>query len=114
MAEIRTDQALIRGDGSQTAERPLLEGEVYFPSQEVIAQARVKDWDALSRYAAEDLEGFWAREAEELEWFRKWDRVLDESNKPFYQWFVGGKVNIVHNCLDRYQKTWRKNKLALI
>ena len=67
-----------------------------------------------ARFAAEDLEGFWAGEASELEWFRPWDQVLDESRKPFYQWFVGGQVNIVHNCLDRYQKSWRRNKLALI
>jgi hypothetical protein len=59
-------------------------------------------------------EGFWAERAEELEWFEKWDKVLDDSNKPFYKWFVGGKTNIVHNALDRHLKTWRKNKLALI
>ena len=40
--------------------------------------------------------------------------MLDESEKPFYRWFVGGKVNIVHNCLDRYVKSWQRNKLALI
>ncbi len=91
-----------------------LDGEVYYPSAEVVAEARLKDWDAMAKRAAEDLEGFWAQEAEELEWFQKWDKVLDESEKPFYKWFVGAKVNIVHNCLDRYQNTWRKNKLALV
>ena len=50
----------------------------------------------------------------ELEWFQKWDKVLDDSNKPFFKWFTGAKVNIVHNCIDRHLKTWRKNKLALI
>ena len=65
-------------------------------------------------FALKDLEGFWAERAEELEWFEKWDKVLDDSNKPFFKWFTGGKVNIVHNCLDRHMKTWRKNKLALI
>lgn len=91
-----------------------LHGEVYYPSPEVIARARLKDWDALAGRAHEDLEGFWADEAAELEWYQKWERVLDESQKPFYKWFVGGKVNIVHNCLDRHQTTYRKNKLALI
>lgn len=91
-----------------------LEGEVYYPSDEVINRARLKDWEALARSAHDDLEGFWAKEAEELEWFQKWTKVLDESKKPFYQWFVGGKVNIVQNALDRHQKTARKNKLALI
>ncbi len=96
------------------AEQTSLHGEVYYPSPEVVARARLKDWDALAKRALEDLEGFWAEEASELEWYQKWDRVLDDSQKPFYKWFVGGKVNIVHNCLDRHQKTYRKNKLALI
>jgi acetyl-CoA synthetase len=91
-----------------------LEGEVFQPSPEVTAQTRVKDWDQLARRALEDPEGFWAAEAEELEWFRKWEKVCDATEKPFYKWFKGGKVNIVHNCLDRHQKTWRKNKLALV
>jgi acetyl-CoA synthetase len=92
---------------------PQLSGEVYYPSEQVVSQARVKDWDAMAAFAARDLEGFWAKEAEELEWYQKWTKVLDDSNKPFYKWFVGAKTNIVHNCLDRHQKTWRKNKLAL-
>jgi acetyl-CoA synthetase len=94
--------------------RPVLEGEVFYPSAEVLANARVKDWDALARRAKEDLEGFWAEEAQELEWYRKWDKVLDDSNKPFFKWFTGGQTNIVQNCLDRHQRTWRKNKLSLV
>jgi acetyl-CoA synthetase len=94
--------------------RPVLEGEVFYPPAEVTATARVKDWDALARFAREDLQGFWAREAEDLEWYRPWDTVLDESHKPFYKWFAGAQCNIVHNCLDRHQKTWRKNKLSLV
>ncbi|HEX7973068.1 MAG TPA: acetate--CoA ligase, partial [Anaerolineales bacterium] len=62
----------------------------------------------------DDPEGFWGEQAEELEWFEKWTKVLDDSHAPFYKWFVGGKTNIVYNALDRHQKTWRKNKLALI
>jgi acetyl-CoA synthetase len=96
------------------AQQGSLHGEVYYPSPEVIARARLKDWDALAKRAQEDLEGFWAEEASELEWYQKWERVLDDSQKPFYKWFIGGKVNIVHNCLDRHQTTYRKNKLALI
>lgn len=91
-----------------------LEGEVYYPSDEVIQQARLKDWDELSKKAAEDPEGFWAQEAEELEWYQKWDTVLDDSGKPFFKWFTGAKTNIVLNAIDRHQKTYRKNKLALV
>ena len=64
--------------------------------------------------ASSDLEAFWAKEASELHWFQTWDKVLDDSNKPFYQWFTGGKVNIVYNCLDRHTETSRRNKLALL
>jgi acetyl-CoA synthetase len=88
--------------------------ELFHPTQEVIAQARVKDWDALARKARGDLQGFWAAEAEELEWYRKWNKVLDDSQKPFYKWFPGAQCNIIHNALDRHQKTWRRNKLSLV
>lgn len=91
-----------------------MEGEVYYPSAEVVAQANIPNWDLLADDARKDLQGFWAERAEELEWFQKWDKVLDDSNKPFYKWFTGAKVNIVHNCIDRHLKTWRKNKLAMI
>jgi acetyl-CoA synthetase len=94
--------------------RPELEGEVFYPSAEVVSQARVKDWNALAKTAHEDLLGFWAREAEELEWYRKWNKVLDDSDKPFFKWFPGAQTNIIHNALDRHQKTWRRNKLSLV
>ena len=96
------------------AKKKEMEGEVYYPSEQVVAQARLKDWDALAEKADKDLEGFWADEASELEWYKKWDKVLDDSNKPFYKWFVGAKTNIVHNAIDRHLKTHRKNQLALI
>lgn len=91
-----------------------LEGEVYYPFEETIKRARLKNWDEVSLSASKDLEAFWAKEAQELEWFSPWARVLDDSKKPFYQWFVGSRCNIVHNALDRHQTTYRKNKLALI
>jgi acetyl-CoA synthetase len=91
-----------------------LTGKVFLPTPEVVAQANVQNPDEIYREAEENLEGFWARRASELEWYKKWDKVLDQSNKPFYKWFVGGKTNIVLNALDRHVRTWRRNKLALI
>lgn len=88
--------------------------EVFLPSQNIIAQANVKDPEAARSEAHENLEAYWARRANELEWYKKWDKVLDESKKPFYQWFVGGRTNVVLNALDRHVKTWRRNKLAFI
>ncbi len=91
-----------------------MEGEVYYPSQEVVDQAILKDWEALAEKARKDYPGFWEAEANELEWYKKWDQVLDDSNKPFFKWFVGAKTNIVHNAIDRHLKTHRKNQLALM
>ena len=91
-----------------------IEGEVYFPTPEIVTQANVAEYEDLYQHSIEDPEMFWAERAEELEWYQKWDQVLDESQAPFYKWFVGGKTNIVHNALDRHMNTWRKNKLALI
>jgi acetyl-CoA synthetase len=57
---------------------------------------------------------YWERAAEELEWHRRWDRVLDDDHPPRYRWFTGGRCNIVHNALDRHVRSANKNKLALI
>ncbi|MCP4154358.1 MAG: acetate--CoA ligase [bacterium] len=91
-----------------------MEKDIYPPSEEVINNALVKDYDSLYRESIEDREGFWAKEAERLEWFTKWDKVLDADNAPFYKWFTGGKTNIIHNAIDRHLNTWRRNKLAFI
>ncbi len=77
-------------------------------------QAHIKEYEALYQKSLQDPQAFWAERAAELEWFKKWDTVLDDSNPPFYKWFSGGLTNIVYNALDRHLKTWRKNKLALI
>jgi acetyl-CoA synthetase len=91
-----------------------LDGEVFYASEETVANAGVRDWNSVADKARDNLQAFWAAEAEELEWFKKWDQVLDDSKKPFFKWFVGAKVNIVHNAIDRHLTTGRKNKLALI
>ncbi len=80
----------------------------------MVAQAHVKDYDAWRDEAAQDIEAFWAKQAENLSWYQTWDKVLDESNAPFYKWFVGAKTNIVLNALDRHQTTATRNKLAFI
>ena len=62
----------------------------------------------------ENPQAYWAEKAEAIDWFKKWDKILDDSNKPFYKWFAGGILNISHNALDRHITTHRKNKLAYI
>jgi len=91
-----------------------LSGEVFYPSEDNFRHAHVKDWEEMAASAEKNLEEFWAKEANELHWFEHWDKVLDDSKKPFYKWFVGGKTNIVYNCLDRHTQTARRNKLALL
>src|SRR5690606_30946899 len=88
--------------------------ELYMPDEEIVRNAYVQDYEALYAEAQQNLEEFWAKQAEKLHWFQKWDRVLDRSQAPFFKWFVGAKTNIVYNALDRHVKTWRKNKVALI
>jgi acetyl-CoA synthetase len=89
-------------------------GEWYYPSDEIVQRAHVPDYEATYREAIADPEAFWAARAERLDWYARWETVLDRSNPPFYKWFTGGKTNIALNALDRHVKTWRRNKLALI
>jgi acetyl-CoA synthetase len=89
------------------------ENEFYYPSADILANAHIKDYESIYQESIQDPQAFWAERAAELEWTRPWDKVLDDSNAPFYKWFTGGETNIVANCIDRHVKTWRKNKLAL-
>ncbi len=88
--------------------------ELFHPPKELAKNANIKDYDKVYKRSIEDPEGFWAEEASKLEWYKKWDKVFDDSEKPFFKWFTGGKINVVHNAIDRHQKTWSRNKLALI
>ena len=94
----------------------LHESRMFPPPKEFAAEAHVKSFDEYEKLYAEaaaDPEAFWAKQAESIHWFKKWDTVL-EWNEPFAKWFVGGKLNIAFNCLDRHLGTWRKNKAAII
>ncbi|MES9901389.1 MAG: propionyl-CoA synthetase [Sedimenticola sp.] len=62
----------------------------------------------------EDPEGFWGEAAADIDWYKPWDKVLDDSNKPFYKWFAGGELNTCYNALDRHVETGRGDQAALI
>jgi acetyl-CoA synthetase len=97
-------------------ESTLQETRVFPPPPEFAAAAHVKsfaEYEKLYDDAAADPEAFWAAQAESLHWFKKWDTIL-EWNEPHAKWFVGGKINVSDNCLDRHLSTWRKNKAAII
>jgi len=88
------------------------ESRVFPPPEEFRRQANVASEEVYER-ARRDPERFWAERAGELRWTRPWDRVL-EWNPPFAQWFLGGKLNVSDNCLDRFLGTPTQNKTALI
>ena len=64
--------------------------------------------------ACRDPEGFWAEAAENVHWYRKWDRVLDDSDAPFYRWFTGGQTNVCYNAVDIHVANGRGNQTAII
>jgi acetyl-CoA synthetase len=90
------------------------EEKIYYPAKSVIENANVKEYDKLYKYSVENPEKFWEEQSDHLSWYKKWDKVLDYSNPPFYKWFVGGRTNIILNAIDRHQTTEVRNKLALI
>ena len=97
-------------------ESVLHETRVFPPPAEFSAVAHVASmeaYEALCREAESDPEGFWGRIAEELHWFKRWDKVL-EWTPPFAKWFSGGEMNLSYNCLDRHLAGPRRNKAALI
>jgi acetyl-CoA synthetase len=92
------------------------EDRVFPPPAEFAAKARIGSmaaYESLWNEAAADIEAFWGKLAEELHWFRPYDKVL-EWNEPFAKWFVGGQTNASYNCLDAHLGTARQNKAAII
>ncbi|HEX8732151.1 MAG TPA: acetate--CoA ligase [Ktedonobacterales bacterium] len=97
---------------STTIDALLQENRRFPPSAEFTANANVRDPSVYQR-AHDDPEGFWAEAANRLDWFRRWDKVL-EWDAPWAKWYVGGQLNASYNCVDRHNKTWRRNKAAII
>ncbi|HYO36559.1 MAG TPA: AMP-binding protein, partial [Geodermatophilus sp.] len=82
-----------------------------FPAPEQLAAQANAGPDVYER-AAQDRLGFWAEAAERLTWAQRWDEVLDWSNPPFAKWFVGGKLNIAYNCVDRHVEAGHGEQVA--
>ncbi|WP_100498719.1 acetate--CoA ligase [Geodermatophilus chilensis] len=87
-----------------------LEGRRFPAPEQLAAQANVGP-DVYER-AAQDRLGFWAEQAERLSWTQRWDEVLDWTNPPFAKWFVGGKLNIAYNCVDRHVESGHGEQVA--
>ncbi|MEE8261647.1 MAG: AMP-binding protein, partial [Gammaproteobacteria bacterium] len=73
-----------------------------------------RDFQSVYDRSLSDPDGFWAEAAEDVHWIKRWDRVLDDSNKPFYRWFTGAKVNTCYNALDLHIEGGRGDQAALI
>jgi acetyl-CoA synthetase len=65
-----------------TVKQGRLDGEVYYPASNVTESAHVQEYESLYKRSIEDPEAFWAERADELEWYKKWDKVLDDSDAP--------------------------------
>lgn len=102
---------------AKTITSMMAEKRVFAPSEEIKAKAYIKsleEYKKIYQRSIDDPEGFWAELAEQLDWYKKWDKVLVEDFKEAkHEWFVGSKLNVSYNCLDRHLNTWRKNKAAL-
>jgi acetyl-CoA synthetase len=94
------------------------EKRVFKPSKELSQQAYIKSmaqYKKIYQKSIDDPAAFWGEMAEQLDWFKKWDKVLVEDfANAKHEWFVGGKLNVAYNCIDRHLKTTRKNKAAII
>ena len=94
----------------------LRENRVFAPSPEFSAKAHIKSleqYEALYKESIENPEKFWAGVAEELHWFKRWDKVL-QWDLPAAKWFVGGQMNLSYNCVDRHALGERRDKTAII
>jgi acetyl-CoA synthetase len=94
----------------------LKESRQFPPPPGLSSQAHIKslaEYEKLWQRAKDDPEGFWGEQAEALQWSRRWDKVL-VWNEPHAQWFVGGKLNVCANCVDRHLTNGRKNKAAIV
>jgi acetyl-CoA synthetase len=89
----------------------LLDQETFPPPDGFRDQAVVSE-DEIYEQADADYEGFWAERAEALDWDTKWEQVLDWSNPPFAKWFVGGKLNVSYNCVDRHVEAGNGGRVA--
>jgi acetyl-CoA synthetase len=101
---------------STSLDSSLRENRVFPPPAEFSAKAHIKtleQYEAMYRQSIEHPEQFWAEAAAELDWFAPWTGVV-EGEAAHTKWFVGGKLNISHNCVDRHALGARKDKVALL
>jgi acetyl-CoA synthetase len=95
----------------QTLDNLLTESRTFPPSDEFAQQANAKA--ELYDAADADREAFWAEQAGQLSWDTPWNQVLDWTNPPFAKWFIGGKLNVAYNCVDRHVEAGNGDRVAI-
>ncbi len=105
---------VMRRPDFDSTDHVLNEQRVFSPTAEEVANANITaymhskgfdNYEDFHRWSIEHFEEYWADQARELHWFKDWEQTFDWSGKPFAKWFVGGKMNIAYNCLDRHKGT---------
>ena len=118
MAE-ETNEEILGQLSSQEISSMMAENRVFPPSKEFAEKAAVKsmeEYKALYERSIADPEGFWRELSGQLHWFKMWDkfREYNFTEKPEVRHFIGGKINVSYNCLDRHLDTAKKNKAAIV
>jgi acetyl-CoA synthetase len=88
--------------------------KLFKPKRKIVKNANVPDYEATLKKARKNPTKFWTKAADDIHWFKKWDKAFDDSAKPFYKWFVNGKTNLAYNALDRHIGTDIENKTAIL
>ena len=91
-----------------------LSRKIYLPSKKIRKQAIIKDDEAVRKQARRNPIKFWETAARDLVWFKPWQKIFDDSRKPFFKWFVDAKCNLAYNALDRHIQSDKKNKIAIL
>ena len=99
----------------------LVEERIFTPSADVVNNANIMaymkskgfdDYEKFYQWSLANRDEYWDDLAKELHWFEPWQKTFEWTNKPFFKWYTGGKMNIVYNCLDRHMETATRDKVA--
>ncbi|HTD20022.1 MAG TPA: acetate--CoA ligase [Ktedonobacteraceae bacterium] len=99
----------------------LIEERLFPPPEEIVRDANItaymkskgfENYEDFFKWSVANQFEYWEDQAKELDWYEPWQTTFEWTEKPFFKWFVGGKFNIVHNCLDRHMSTPVRNKVA--
>jgi acetyl-CoA synthetase len=115
----KTEEDLLGQISGKEIASMMAENRIFKPSAEFADKAALKsleEYRALYNWSIKNPEGFWGQVADQLDWYKKWDKFVEYNfdDKPEVRFFIGGKINVSYNCLDRHLNTWRKNKAAII